>query len=1076
MSPKQQLNLSPPQVQRCMSGVEPLLSHIKTPEPLTSNVKPDLVKLTEDLVGDAQFTERLIRIIQMTNTASKNKLPGGMSLSELRLLKLEKFLEEEKAELRGDPKLVAKLRPVTLCEEESEVITQSPPTQGKDHPVKPQKVNLKNKPKELFVKKLLKNQREKNNTMLVHGVEPPNPIPLFCRTPFSESMVTKLESSLRYRGPRSIQSYTWPAILDKRSLVALSPTSGGKTLAYVAPIVTMLQRRSVAPRTGKLNPIQAAFITLRSPSVVVLCSTWRKVQSVTDMFDMFMSDRDKEGQQPHRVIGITGGPEVEDERSVDLILGCSVLVCSPYTLIRICRNKSVDLTRLEQLVVDDIHTLVEAFTEQVGTIMRMWMEVLRDPDRPNIQGFKPQVLGFGIQWTTGVKSFIKTFMNNQSLLYISHPLEASVFGRVQHHTIITSNTSSYNSLLSLIQHYEDIRAGGVAVYVKDISTLTALAQALTASSIHCVTAHACMEDAEIQQILELFTDASNSPVLVLTDDVIPYLDIDSIQITIHYNFPSNKHDFGLRLSLMSSFYHPTIDKDKKIIECCSYMFFSEDNATRSVGFVKFLNRIKQPISVVLKELAVQSIEVHETSKQDLLLCPFFQAYGACRDINVCGYRHVISSLDKPNVGTKYSQVPTSGHVRVKVTCIVNATRYYARLMKHRDTISGVVRNIEGSFQEISKDLLQHLSTPRTPCLEIKRGKLICVKLDNMFYRVVPMLQESCDDVKWQTVVGVYKARVRLVDVGTQAVVNVENLFELPQHLVDIPYQAIEVCACCVKPLDNDIEWLMQANELVHNLIFDKEIEGNIVLALGHTIWLKPVVIRSKLPKTGVVVTDCDIIEELVSSGLAVKNTDHVKCLLEASSNKIIEITENASNMADLKTENETNFEELEVFENENLKKNLDSKKLCQKENVSKPEGLKYASPSPSHAVMEDKSVASNAVSQMNAQVPDSTVKCGGSPHKELEMAKKEKKAHTEKVDKVEALSALQQKKSPNQHNRAMGNSFRVAKQEMPCSVNGIKSHMKKVENVTVIPVNGERHESDHEKRLHRSKSGKLVII
>uniref|UniRef100_H2Z152 RNA helicase n=1 Tax=Ciona savignyi TaxID=51511 RepID=H2Z152_CIOSA len=114
---------------------------------------------------------------------------------------------------------------------------------------------------------------------------------------------------------------------------------------------------------------------------------------------------------------------------------------------------------------------------------------------------------------------------------------------------------------------------------------------------------------------------------------------------------------------------------------------------------------------------------------------------------------------------------------------------------------------------------------------------------------------------------------------------------------------------------------MQASELVHNLIFEKEIEGNIVLALGHTIWLKPVVIRSKLPKTGVFVTDCDVIEELIASGLAVKNTDHVTNLLAASSDKIVEMVEPCTNSAsnhassDLNFENGVNFEELEVIDN-----------------------------------------------------------------------------------------------------------------------------------------------------------------
>ena len=47
--------------------------------------------------------------------------------------------------------------------------------------------------------------------------------------------------------------------------------------------------------------------------------------------------------------------------------------------------------RLEQLVLDDCHVLVEEFTPQVGEIMKFWEETLGDPDRPRIPFFKPQV-------------------------------------------------------------------------------------------------------------------------------------------------------------------------------------------------------------------------------------------------------------------------------------------------------------------------------------------------------------------------------------------------------------------------------------------------------------------------------------------------------------------------------------------------------------------------------------------------------------------------------------------------------------------------------------------------------------
>jgi len=50
--------------------------------------------------------------------------------------------------------------------------------------------------------------------------------------------------------------------------------------------------------------------------------------------------------------------------------------------------------RLEYLVMDDIHVLVEVFTHEIRDVMKAWRETLLDPDRPGCLQFKPKVRGF----------------------------------------------------------------------------------------------------------------------------------------------------------------------------------------------------------------------------------------------------------------------------------------------------------------------------------------------------------------------------------------------------------------------------------------------------------------------------------------------------------------------------------------------------------------------------------------------------------------------------------------------------------------------------------------------------------
>ena len=94
---------------------------------------------------------------------------------------------------------------------------------------------------------------------------------------------------MRYRGPFYLQAYSWPAILNKRNVVALAPPGGGKTLAYVAPIVSMLiSRQNNLLNKDNYNKAQATYLSSQSPPVIVLCSSWKNVEVNSESFDCFL--------------------------------------------------------------------------------------------------------------------------------------------------------------------------------------------------------------------------------------------------------------------------------------------------------------------------------------------------------------------------------------------------------------------------------------------------------------------------------------------------------------------------------------------------------------------------------------------------------------------------------------------------------------------------------------------------------------------------------------------------------------------------------------------------------------------
>ena len=71
---------------------------------------------------------------------------------------------------------------------------------------------------------------------------------------------------------------------------------------------------------------------------------------MTNCFDALLDASDVGDR--HRVLGVCGGPAAEDERAVDLVAGCSVLVTHPRALLRILEAKYINLSRSVCLLLD----------------------------------------------------------------------------------------------------------------------------------------------------------------------------------------------------------------------------------------------------------------------------------------------------------------------------------------------------------------------------------------------------------------------------------------------------------------------------------------------------------------------------------------------------------------------------------------------------------------------------------------------------------------------------------------------------------------------------------------------------
>jgi hypothetical protein len=149
-------------------------------------------------------------------------------------------------------------------------------------------------------------------------------------------------------------------------------------------------------------------------------------------------------------------------------------------------------------------------------------------------------------------------------------------------------------------------------------------------------------------------------------------------------------------------------------------------------------------------------------------------------------------------------------------------------------------------------------------------------VQHIFYRVqVQRITCESDDVRPHLV------HIYFVDTGAEKDVTLAELYYLPEQFANKQHQAVEVYLCRLRPVDSDIDWTDATNSYIAQKIHRKELEGEIVLSLGNTLWLDPLVQREWLPNIHEWVENLNVRTLLLQKNCAVDNLEHMEWLYEA---------------------------------------------------------------------------------------------------------------------------------------------------------------------------------------------------
>uniref|UniRef100_A0A8B9BWC5 Putative ATP-dependent RNA helicase TDRD12 n=1 Tax=Anser brachyrhynchus TaxID=132585 RepID=A0A8B9BWC5_9AVES len=364
--------------------------------------------------------------------------------------------------------------------------------------------------------------------------------------------------------------------------------------------------------------------------------------------------------------------------------------------------------------------------------------------------------------------------------------------------------------------------------------ITAMEEASIYGNVHQVVQH-CVSSERTAILLKIldFTPNHLQKVLVFTDSV------DEVEMV-----------------------HQESSVDQEHTKARSVILLTENNTCHALGILRYLKRAEAEIPPELHDFTARVLEAEEEKKFARPLCTYLKAFGICKNRTVCPDRHQINlQIDMlQNMPSKITQ--TSGLVTILPLHIVNATDYFGRIVdKQQDQYTTLAEEINEYFKETSNNI---------PIKKVEKLALYGLCEETLFHRVQVVETPPKEEENL-----FFNVKIKYIDEGRTRQVQSSQLLHLPARFQHLPPQAVEFIVCRVKPIDNEIEWNPKVTHYIHHKIKGKPHEAKIVLTLGNTVWIDPMVRVTRLSDLKMYVNEYSVRSEILSTGLGTDNPEHI---------------------------------------------------------------------------------------------------------------------------------------------------------------------------------------------------------
>ena len=315
-----------------------------------------------------------------------------------------------------------------------------------------------------------------------------------------------------YTEPTPIQSRAIPPILGRHDIMGCAQTGTGKTAGFALPILQLLAPQQSSSPSPARHPIRALILT---PTRELAA----QVEESVRIYGKHLTLRSSV---------VYGGVDIDPQIKV-LRGGVEILVATPGRLLDHVHQKTVNLGRVEILVLDEADRMLD-----MGFL----------PDIKRILALLPahrQNLLFSATFSDDIRRLAGQLLRAPVVIDVA-PRNAPA--DLVTHQMYEVDAARKRALLSHLVKSRDMRQ--VLVFVRMKRDANRLARELVRDGIAATAIHSDRTQAERMKALDDFKQGAAS-VLVATDIAARGLDIEQLPFVVNYELPYAAEDYIHRI-------------------------------------------------------------------------------------------------------------------------------------------------------------------------------------------------------------------------------------------------------------------------------------------------------------------------------------------------------------------------------------------------------------------------------------------------------------------------------------------------------------------------------------------------